>query len=207
MLDMSQCLKLRQFRPGSHVQGSISWTRGNTGEVVASIKYQANMCDPENAWLRLMYSATNDGETTAQDYRVEMTTTRPHFGGVRWWFLCPMSYRRVRCLYIVGRSERFACRKFLRLAYQVQRESWRDQRLRAARAADIRLGGTGNLFADSPDRPKWMRWPTYWRLVEERDRAVHRSLISMAAAFDDSDMQAGVHEALHDDPSLLAGSR
>lgn len=38
----------------------------------------------------------------AQVYRVRLTGTPMRFGGVRWWFLCPLSGRRVAKLYLPG---------------------------------------------------------------------------------------------------------
>jgi len=66
-------------------------------------------------WIRLEYTITNhrSGEPFPVDYRVELATTRPHFGGLRWWFVCPFSGRRVRKLYLHRVSEYFASRQAL----------------------------------------------------------------------------------------------
>ena len=206
-LDLVQCVRLGQFRPGAHVQGTIAWVMSNDGRRIGSVSYSANMRDPKDAWVRLMYSTTHKGKAVDLDYRIELTTTVPHFGGVQWWFICPMSGHRVRCLHSVGHCERFAGRRFLRLGYKGQRETWSDQRLRAARVADAKLGGTGNLMDDPPAKPKWMRWPTYRYLVQQRDRASRKSMISALAAYDVPAARDLVDEAIRAEPDLLAGMK
>jgi hypothetical protein len=54
---------------------------------------------------------------------VELVMTRPHFGGVRYWFLCPRCERRVGKLYgpCVGS---LGCRGCLHLAYLSQYSKW-----------------------------------------------------------------------------------
>ena len=121
------------------------------------------------------YTATSAGIATPQRYRVALTTTRPYFGGRRWWFLCPVSGRRVRCLHLAPHSPRFASRAALGLGYKVQRESRSNQRIRAARAADTKLGGNGSIMGELPPKPKRMRWVTYDRLCEARERETFRS--------------------------------
>lgn len=58
-LDLAHCIRLGVFRPGAQVGGSMNWTRTRTGTVTADISY---------------------------DYRVQLETTRPNYGGLRWWF-------------------------------------------------------------------------------------------------------------------------
>jgi len=160
------------------------------------------MIDPKEAWVRLDYSSIERGKMVEHERLVEMVTTQPHFGGVRWWFRCPLSSRRVRCLYLIGGG--LASRQALGLGYQVQRESPKDQRLRAAQVADAKLGGNGNLLAPPPRKPKWMRWPTYWRLVRERERAVLKSLLGTVAVYDTPRIRKLVDDARQLDPDLVA---
>jgi len=50
--------------------------------------------------------------------RFTYTTTAPHFGGVRYWFLCPDCKRRVGKLYKPMDSYWFACRYCYNLTYK-----------------------------------------------------------------------------------------
>jgi hypothetical protein len=71
---------------GSRTRGVISW-HGPTGEVAASISYEADMTIAGEGRLRLRFS-TLDMQTCGRrqvDQWVALTTTRPGFGGERWW--------------------------------------------------------------------------------------------------------------------------
>jgi hypothetical protein len=66
-------------------------------------------------------TATGQHESAA--YRVGLTTTRPHFGGRRWWFVCPLGVdgrpcgRRVGKLYLPPAGRYFGCRHCHGLTY------------------------------------------------------------------------------------------
>jgi hypothetical protein len=94
-LDLAHCIRKGLIRPGSYVAGTISWTLTRTGEVKANISYEAHLVDPADAWIRLVYTTTTRATAAkvANDYQVRLETTRPNFGGLRWWFLCPMTGR------------------------------------------------------------------------------------------------------------------
>ena len=204
-LDLARAMKLLRFRPGLHSHGTIAWTNSHTGDVTATVGYEAQMSDPQEAWVRLFYSVDGCDGVTRKDCRIELTTTVPHFGGLRWWFICPVLGRRVRCLHLGPQGDVFASRHALNLGYQSQRETWGARRLRAAHAVSAKLGTVGGLD-EHPPKPKWMRWPTYERLVDKRERASLGSLIVMFAALNRSSSQAFVEAAVRADPDLLTGS-
>jgi hypothetical protein len=112
--------------------------------------------------VRLQYTLTRTGERL--DYRVELVSTSPHYGGLRWWFLCPLRGcpRRVRKLYSTGKY--YACRHCSQLNYQSQREDAMNRALSKAQAIRKRLGGSGSMIESFPPKPKGMRWRTYRRL-------------------------------------------
>lgn len=96
-----------------------------------------------------------------------MTVSRPNFGGLRWWFACPVTGRRVGKLYLPGGRSLFASRHAYRLAYQSQRDP--DIERSHARQARIfeKLGAAYRIFGGAwPRRPKRMRHATYRRLME-----------------------------------------
>jgi hypothetical protein len=129
--------------------GSWAWFRDAAKtEHTASIGYEVNTFDTP-PWVRLFYTLTRTGG--AVDYRVGLVTTRPHFGGLRWWFLCPLSVngrtcgRRVAKLYLDGRY--FGCRQCHGLTYTSCQESHKLDGLYRAMAqnlgweeADVRRG-------------------------------------------------------------------
>src|SRR5262249_51545398 len=73
------------------------------------------------------------------DYSVRLVTTPCHLGGVRWWFICPLSRngvgcgRRVRKLYLCGKY--FGCRHCHNLTYRSCQES--DSRVYALARAGL----------------------------------------------------------------------
>jgi hypothetical protein len=76
--------------------------------------YEANAIDAADAWFRII--AHVNGEPV--DYRIRLVTTRPHFGGLRWWFICPLSGRRAAKLHRPPGYKYFAHREAYGLTYQ-----------------------------------------------------------------------------------------
>jgi hypothetical protein len=170
MLDLADMIRRGVVAPGQHRSGTMSWTRTATGEPAGVIGYQACMIDPVASWLRLTYTITRlrDGSKDAHDDRVSLTTTRPPFGGLRWWFSCPVTRRRAVQLYLPDGGSLFASRRAYRLAYQSQRDADTDRS--HARQARIfkKLGAEYRISGDAwPPRPKGMRHATYCRLLAE----------------------------------------
>jgi hypothetical protein len=63
----------------------------------------------------------NKREYALQSFNVKLTSTRPNYGGIRYWFVCPRPGcgRRVAKLYI-SEDRICGCRRCLRLVYEVQ---------------------------------------------------------------------------------------
>ena len=90
---------------------------------------------PWNDWVRLKYEMTDywtDGPFEIDD-KIFVATSRPPFGGLRWWFVCPHLNRRVRKLYLPLGGRHFWSRRAYELAYASQRETKYDRALRRAR--------------------------------------------------------------------------
>ena len=83
-----------------------------------------DMADP---WMELRYIVTSreTDETEAIATRVALTTTPLPWGGVRWWFLCPICGRRCGKLHLGSEGVEFACRICGRLTYRSCQESSR----------------------------------------------------------------------------------
>jgi len=111
-----------------------SWPRGIVwtnwrGEETASMTVSVHTSEVEGH-VRLMYTMT-DRDTRKQtsfDYRVQLATTPCHLGGVRWWFLCPLSRNGVSCgrrvakLYRAPRADYYGCRHCYDLSYESRNE-------------------------------------------------------------------------------------
>ena len=106
---------------------SCCWTNTASGKKSASISYESNLQDPDAAWLRLFYTAK--GEPI--DYTIRLETTRPNYGGRRYWFLCPLVRqdggppRRVGELYLSPGGRYFGSREGYGLTYASCQESGR----------------------------------------------------------------------------------
>ncbi len=168
-LDLSHCIRQGLFRRGLFVAGKMTWTLTRTGEVAATIGYDANLVDPADAWIRLYYTTTihRSGEKRDNNYLIRLECTRPNYGGLRWWFICPKTSRRVRVLYLSSSgSTVFGCRQAWGLAYRSQRASPENRAVERSLKARKRLGVEDQSMLEMPycPRPKWMRRRTHWRL-------------------------------------------
>ena len=165
-LNLSTLLRDRLFRSRCAWSGSIVWTNTKTGERVGSISYEAHLGE-DSGRVRLHYTTTRwDGEKHSSDYWVSLETTPQPFGGRRWWFICPRIGVRAAKLYLPNWAFTFASREAYRLAYASQREPAHDRALRRAFKLRGKLGVEGGV-GDYVPKPKWMRWPTYDRKLEE----------------------------------------
>lgn len=99
---------------GEHWKGTSTWSRH--GEVIASVDHSINA---DNSSIQFMYSFTHEEDETKkyQNYSVPIVCTPCHFGGVRYWFLCPSCGKRVGVLYLAGKYV-FACRGCWNLTYE-----------------------------------------------------------------------------------------
>jgi hypothetical protein len=123
------------------------------------VECETHIGDPWNDWVRLKYEMTDywTGEPLAIDDKIFLATSRPPFGGLRWWFVCPHLNRRVRKLYLPLGGRHFWSRRAYELAYASQRETKYDRALRRARKLRLRLGGDP-ANDEYPDKPPRMRW-------------------------------------------------
>lgn len=123
-------LKKKNYFPrgGSHHGGTITWSYG-ISEDKSSIGIEVTQgLEGQQDYMRLHYTHTDywTSEKTKMDYQVQLTTTPCNLGGVRYWFICPLSKsgrycgRRVGVLYSIGKW--FGCRYCGDIAYQAQFE-------------------------------------------------------------------------------------
>jgi hypothetical protein len=93
----------------------------------------------DNPYVKVNYTVTDrhTDEKTDYDYKISLTTTPCNFGGVRYWFICPISKNGVYCgrrtgtLYLASSGNYFGCRHCYDLSYESRNES--------------RLGRFGNI--------------------------------------------------------------
>jgi hypothetical protein len=120
-------LKKNGFLDGGWRYGGIKWTykmSGNESSIGFTVAINGNAEDN----IRLQYTQTNrsTGEKESMDYKIQLTTTPCHYGGVRYWFICPLTKndkycgRRVGVIYSTGKY--FGCRHCGEIAYAAQKQ-------------------------------------------------------------------------------------
>ena len=138
-LSVSALFRKRALVAGARTAGSWGWTYEGDNEPHATISYEADLRNQDAAWLRLDYRA--NGEPV--DYRIRLDTTRPNYGGLRWWFICPLVRqdggppRRVAKLYLPPGGRYFGSREGYGLTYTSCQESGKLRGLYRRLAADM----------------------------------------------------------------------
>jgi hypothetical protein len=95
-LDVNHWARAGVLKAGVWHMGSWVWWRdAERKQQTASLGYEVNTLDPASPWLRLRYTLTRTQEHL--DYLIRLQTTRPRFGGIRWWFTCPLVVNSVPC--------------------------------------------------------------------------------------------------------------
>lgn len=117
-LDLAQLMRLGPVRDGMAGDGWLEWRQD--GQRLGWIRFRIDLRQPSEARLILEFRA-GQGETVRLRQSIRLAFTVPNYGGRRWWLICPYTGQRVRCLYLPPGGARFAGRKALGLAYQVER--------------------------------------------------------------------------------------
>ena len=136
-------------QPGTAITGEFHWKQAGHDAGIAFTVEPGDDGVPQ----RMLLDYTTNGRP--MDYQIELTTTRPYFGGWRVWFECPFCRRRCAKLHLSGWH--FICRSCSRLVHRSTRQSDFDRLLRQAKKIEARLG-------KGLAKPKRMRWETYRRL-------------------------------------------
>jgi len=106
---------------------TLTWTHSPSGHKNSI----GILVDTENLYAKVNYTITDrtTGKKTDYDYKISLTTTPCNFGGVRYWFICPLSIngvycgRRVGTLYLPPRGNYFGCRHCYELSYNSRNEN------------------------------------------------------------------------------------
>jgi hypothetical protein len=159
-IDISWMVRTKRAIPGSLICGTLTWNCG--GEPAGSISYETDMRDPHASELRLSYSRGSEPDREHVKQTVRLVFTEPHYGGKRWWMVCPYRHNRVAKLYLPNGGDRFAGRRAWRLGYNSQRVARRDRPFEKLSRLQTKLDSTLGWEAGLR-RPKGM-----WRRTFER---------------------------------------
>jgi hypothetical protein len=134
-LDAARWMREGILRADAHHLGSWGWWDRYSGEQTASVGYLVNTTNIHTPLVRLFYTITRrNGEQIECDYWILLSTTRPTYGGLRWWFICPLiandrpCRRRVQKLYLPSGGTYYGCRHCYDLTYTSSQESHKHDR-------------------------------------------------------------------------------
>lgn len=159
-IDLAWMLRTGRATEGAWRMGSLSWSCG--GQDAGSIGYQAIMHQPGEERLELTYTRGKGDNAERVQQTVGLCFTVPHYGGKRWWMLCPYRHIRVGKLYLPPGGDRFASRLAWRLGYQCQRDAARDRPFERLFRLQKKLGSYQGWEAGLR-RPKGMWHRTFYR--------------------------------------------
>jgi hypothetical protein len=127
--EVDRVVDLRDPGPASN---ALRPTRPATAKGMLPVRCMLKVGDDGKPLLGLSYTVK---DRQGLEHRVEevlrLQTTRPNFGGLRWWFSCPRMLdgeecgRRVGKLYRPPGGRYFACRHCLDLTYETCQKSHR----------------------------------------------------------------------------------
>lgn len=125
-------------RDGLDQRGEASvFVKSNSGlrkKQVASVGYRFGVNAKGDYVLELHYSIEREGKRENVVEAIPLQTTSPHFGGLRWWFTCPLVVNGTACLRRVGKLYMppdclyFGCRHCYELTYRSCQESHKGDR-------------------------------------------------------------------------------
>jgi hypothetical protein len=141
-------------------EGILREGSSRSGTVSLCVRYRVDTMNMDGPAVHLTLPGL------ASTHPVLPKTTRPHMGGLRWWFTCPLCRRRVRKLFLPPRASYFGCRFCHALSYASRNASRLDRCTERARGIRTRLGGSPYLDDPFPPKPKGMWWKTYWCLMD-----------------------------------------
>jgi len=122
VIDTARFLK-PAITPQSIVRGTIEW-KNRTGQTTNSVIFYLESYRAISNTLRLIYQWGGPQQGIWTEETIQLVTTLPYFGGLRWWFVCPLivsghvCQRRVRRLHLPPGGRYFGCRSCYNLTYE-----------------------------------------------------------------------------------------
>jgi hypothetical protein len=141
-LDAGQLVRLRMIVAGGAASGKLDWPGWSLSAGVRSHTAPQGM----PPFVLLEYAPPAPAPPEPVTLPVHLATTAPRFGGIRWWFVCPLIIdgrecgRRVGRLYLPPGCRYFGCRSCYGLTYRSRQDSRRPSAFAAMVAAQHGLG-------------------------------------------------------------------
>jgi len=114
-----------------HVVATVEWRRRWYAQAQSMEVEAIATSDVEHAGsVRIRYEISRrlTGKRELFDYNVELEASPCNFGGIRYWFVCPVLHdgapcgERVAKLYLPPNRKHFGCRHCYNLTYRSQKE-------------------------------------------------------------------------------------
>ncbi len=141
-IDISEVARIVDLKDPGPASGSLRLPKPARGKRMSPVRCTLEI-GADKPRLRLSYAVE---DAWGLEHRVEevvcLRTTRPNFGGARWWFSCPRSVDGKECGRQAGKLYRppgglnFACRHCLDLTYESCQKSHRYDGLFARMAGE-----------------------------------------------------------------------
>lgn len=154
------------------INGGLTWKRTSglcLPREIASVTYFANFIG-ENKSITLSYTY-NDKESIRLD--ISVVCSFPHYGGKRYWFLCPRCGRKVAFLY---GGKYFWCRKCQNLSYPTQQMGFLGRMLEKSKKYEEKVFDNGR-------RKRWLHNATFEKYMDKAEYYERISLIEMYKTF------------------------
>lgn len=136
-VDMRALRRLGLIHPGERTCDTLRWSNG--AGIVAEARVSVDLSDIDSATIRIAAVSP----TPPVQQRIAIEAIDCHFGGHRFYFLCPLEGHRCEVLYFVNGT--FASRQAHSLSYTAQRVSELSRARRRRRKVADRLDGRGLL--------------------------------------------------------------
>jgi hypothetical protein len=130
---VEDCIRLdigwlrRELAKGAQFRATFLVRPGLLGEPMNLLHLEGDTLAFPCPWVSLTYMIWQTKERAR--LRIDLQSTRPHYGGRRWWFTCPLSTanrvcrRRVATLLLPPGERVFGCRRCYGLTYASSQES------------------------------------------------------------------------------------
>jgi hypothetical protein len=158
-LDLNLLVRRGLFRSAPVLCASISWV--NSGNVRASGLILGHLSARRGSmWVHL----------GPLEQSVDLVAVPRNFGGVQWFFVCPIMRCHASVLWMPPGARQFACRQTWgrQVAYASQFQTRHQRALRGAQGLRYRLGGEEFTRLDDfpPPKPRGMHQRTYEARME-----------------------------------------
>jgi hypothetical protein len=121
ILDIKVLVAKGALVPGAYRRGSLTWQCDGS-----EFEYESEL--RQDGTGSLFLRCVGPGQQFC--HWVSLCSTVPHYGGRRWWFICPIKKIRVAKLYLPSGARTFASRGAYSLTYRSCQSSFRVERAR-----------------------------------------------------------------------------